>query len=484
MERGCCIGIDQGSSTTKAVVVGRDGRILFRAKRELTRPFREGPRVEQDPEVILRSVREVLDEAVLQERNEGIPVLGVGFSCQRSSCLAWDEGSGEPLSPVLSWRDTRGSSFVAGLAEHKDHVISVTGLPLTPYYSASKFRWLSENIPSSRRKTAVFGALSSFLAQRLTGSPQAVIDHTNAARTQLMDIGTLAWAPDLIELFGLEDIRLPEIAPTLGAYGKMQTSAGPVPLLACIGDQQAALLGLGVTGEGECCINYGTGAFLLVSTGMILKRVPGLLSSIHYSSNGEQRYLLEGSVNAAGDALEWLRSRFGLFGGFDEVDDLCWKATENVVAFLGLNGTGAPHWETDIASAIYGLSAGSGPADIVRATVEGIVFFVQDIADAMKEASLAPTTYIASGGLSSISYLIQAQADLLGRDIVVTPLSDTSALGAAFLAGLGQGTWTPADLGRTAGRGEPVSPRTNTGLLRRRRRWKALHEAVRALDRL
>ncbi len=484
MERGCFIGIDQGSSTTKAVVIGRDGKVLFRAKRELSAPFREGNRVEQDPEEILRSVREVLNETALQAREGSVPILGAGLSCQRSSCLVWNEASGEALSPVISWRDTRGAALVGGLAEHKERVFTISGLPLTPYYAASKFHWLLENMPPAREKAAVFGTLSSFLVQRLTGSRQAAIDHTNAARTQLMDIGTLAWAPELLELFGLQDIRLPEIVPTVSAYGTMTTPAGPFPLLACIGDQQAALLGLGVTGEGEWGVNYGTGAFLLANTGTIVRRAPGLLSSVHYSINGERLYLLEGSVNAAGDALEWLRSRFGLFGGFDDVDDLCWKATDDVVAFLGLNGIGAPHWEAGIASALYGLTAGSGPEDIVRAAVEGIAFFVQDIADAMKTAGLVPTSCIASGGLSSITYLVQAQADLAGMVLAVSTSPETSAQGAAFLSGLGARAWTASDIGRLVERGEASPPRKNRKLLRRRRLWLELHHVVRDLDRI
>ncbi len=481
---GCFIGIDQGSSATKAVVVGWDGSVLYRTKRELSAPFREGLRVEQDPAEIIRSVREVLDETAIHTRDSGLDLIGAGLSCQRSSCLAWDQTSGQPLSPVLSWRDRRGAATVEALTARKERVFNLSGMPLTPYYSATKFGWILESVPASRQAAAVFGTLSSFLTQRLTGSDHALIDHTNAARTQLMDIGSMDWSGELRDIFRLGDIRLPKIVPTVNDFGLMKTSAGPVALLACIGDQQAALLGLGVTGAAEGGINYGTGGFVLVNTGMTLKRAPGLISSVHYSTGSGPHYLLEGSVNAAGDALEWLRSRFGLFRGFDDVDDLCWKATEDVVAFLGLNGTGAPHWENSISSALHGLTAGSNAADVVRASIECIAFFVQDIADAMRASGISPELFIASGGLSSFSYLVQVQADLLGKNVSVSHSSDASAQGAAFLAGLGRGAWTAEDIGRMTRREEPAIPRANQGLFRRRRRWTALHQAVLALDRI
>jgi glycerol kinase len=384
----------------------------------------------------------------------------------------------------MSWRDTRGAAIVSGLADRKDRIFEATGLPLTPYYSASKIRWIFENIPASRERTAVFGTVSSFLAQRLTGRPRAAVDHTNASRTQLMNIRTLEWDPELRGLFGLRDIRLPEIVPTANDHGRIATSSGPVPLLACIGDQQAALLGLGVTAEGQAGINYGTGAFLLINTGTSLRTVSGLMASVHYSTERERYYLLEGSVNAAGDALEWLRSRFGLFSGYEAVDDLCWKAATDVIAFLGLNGTGAPHWERGISSAFHGLTAESGPEDVVRGAVECIAFFLQDIAETAHASGVGAASIVASGGLTSLSYLVQVQADLSGREIIVSPAAETSALGAAFLAGLGHGAWTASAIHSLARSGETVPPRVNTGLLRRRRRWTALHRAVRELDRI
>ncbi len=483
MERGCFIGIDQGSSSTKALAVATDGAVLFRAKRELPPPLRDGPRVEQDPGEVLGSVCDVLDEIVRQAKDAGIPVFGAGLSCQRSSCLVWDGPSGRPLSPVLSWRDTRGASFVDSLAEQADRIFAATGLPLTPYYSASKLRWLREHVPSAREGTARFGTLSSFLCRRLTAVEHDVIDHTNAARTQLMDVRTCAWDPQLIDLFDLGGAGLPEIVPTAFRFGVIDTPAGPVPLLASIGDQQSAMLGLGVTEAGEGGINYGTGGFLMVNTGTELRPAAGLMASVHYSRESERRYLLEGSVNAVGDALEWLRSRFNLFGAYREVDGLCREATGDVVVFLGLNGTGAPHWERDVPTALQGLTGGSGPADIVRAAVEGFAFFLKDIADAAAAAGVRPSSLVVSGGLSSIGYLVRTQADILGMDLTVASFPESSARGAAYLAGMQYGTWNAADVRSMAGGGRAVAARPNPSLLRRYGRWKDLHRMVRGFGR-
>jgi len=485
MSQACFIGIDQGSSATKAVVLSAAGLVLFSTRQELPPPFREGLRIEQDPLQLLTSVHKVLDDMIQQVQGSGFSVTGIGLACQRSSCLVWDESTGEPLSPLLSWRDTRGMDIVRLLAQKEPMIFRQSGLPLTPYYSASKFRWLRENLAEGKPANRVFGTLSSFLVQQLTNSKPALIDHTNAARTQLMSIHTLSWDNELLEAFGLTGIRLPGIRPTVHGYGTVRTAAGTIPLLASLGDQQAAMFGLGVLAEGAAGINYGTGGFLMVNTGKTLVPAPGLMASVYYSDDREQHYLLEGSVNAVGDALEWLRSRLGLFKEYSEVDDLCWKAATPVTAFIGLNGIGAPHWEAEMASAFHGLEPESTSADLVRAVVEGVAFFMKDIADAMHTAGVEPDSFILSGGLSSLSYLVQIQADILGKDISISTAREASALGAALLAGMQHGTWTGEDITRMmTPQGETVQGEPNPGLARRYRQWKELHRMTRELNRL
>ena len=475
MTKGYFIGIDQGSSSTKAIAVDSDGHFLGGSRRDLSPPVREGDRVEHDPEEVLASVRQVIDEVFDHACATGHPLLGLGLSCQRSSCLLWEAGTGAPLSPVLSWRDTRGSAMVDDLASETASIFDRTGLPLTPYYAASKLRWLWDNIPAARESGSVLGTLSSFLCQRMTGASAPLIDHTHAARTQLMDIRSMTWDRELIGLFGLEGVRLPEIVPTAHQYGLVATRQGSAPLLACLGDQQAAMLGLGVADERRGGINYGTGGFLMVNTGTSLVPVPRLMASVHFSTADRTSYLVEGSVNAVGDGLAWLRTNFGLFRRDSELEPLCRTASTDVAVFLGLNGTGAPHWERDIGSAIQGLTPHSTAADIVRGAVEGIAFFMADIAAALRASNIRPMTFTVSGGLSSLRYLVEAQAALLGSPLLICDGRETSALGAAFLAGLGLGAWTIKDLDRLLPTATSVDPLQDKGLEQRYHAWQALH---------
>ncbi|HXY53531.1 MAG TPA: FGGY family carbohydrate kinase [Nitrospirota bacterium] len=484
MPKDCFIGIDQGSSSTKALAISTEGQVLYTTKRNLPLPLRDGGRIEHDPNEILRSVEEALNESIESARASGFDILGVGLSCQRSSCLIWNEATGEPLSPVISWRDTRGHDLIRQMASEEATIWSTSGLPLTPYYSASKLRWLKENNPASRQETTVFGTVSSFLVQRLTGRERSVIDHANAARTQLLNIRSLEWDQDLIRLFGLDGIRLPEIAPTAMEFGRLPKASGAYPLLASIGDQQAAMIGLGVVEKGDGGINYGTGGFLMVNTGHELIPAPGLMSSVHYSTDRARHYLLEGSVNAVGDSLVWLRDNLRLFTDFAEVDDLCWKASTDVLVFVGLNGTGAPHWESGISTSVHGLTAASTAADIVRGTIEGTAFFMKDIVETMRSAGLEPRAFAVSGGLSSVSYLTQIQADILRKDVIVSREQEVSALGAALLAGLMRGTWGIEEIKRITSLGETVNGEENPGAERRYRRWKELHRVTRVLDSL
>jgi glycerol kinase len=236
--------------------------------------------------------------------------------------------------------------------------------------------------------------------------------------------------------------------------------------------------------KGAGAISYGTGGFLMVNTGRSLVKTKSLMASVLYSTKDKSCYLLEGSVNAAGDALAWLRTNLGLFSGYDEVDDLCWKAAADAVVFIGLNGTGAPHWETEISSSIHGMTGRTTAADIVRGTVEGIAFFMKDIAETIRSAGIEASRFSLSGGLSSLSYLVQVQADLLGKDLCVSSEQEISALGAALLAGMEQGTWSPESVGSITLPGETVSGRANPGLEKRHRRWKELHRVTALLDRI
>ncbi len=481
MPTGCFIGIDQGSSSTKSAVVSLEGQVLFETRKDLKLPLRAGFLVEHNAEDILHSVAGALKESVQAVQGTSVPILGIGLSCQRSSCLSFSESTGAPLTPVISWRDTRGHNLIDSIKDQGSLIQRLSGLPLTPYYSASKLRWIRDNIAASKQPDAVFGTLSSLLVRYLCGNREDVIDHTHAARTQLMNINTLSWDDELLRLFGLTGIRLPKIVPSGHLFGKTRTEAGDVPLLACIGDQQAAMLGLGVLERGDAGINFGTGGFLMVNTGSELVPAQGLMASVHYSDDKEMRYLLEGSVNAVGDALEWLRTNLGLFKEYQEIDDLCWKAATDTVAFIGLNGTGAPYWETNISSSFHGLESESTSADMVRAAVEGFVFFIQRIAEEIQKSGIKLRNFVLAGGLSSITYLSQIQADILKTDLRVIGGREASALGAAFFAGMQYGAWKTDDIRRMASQGDLLKGETNPGLERRYNKWEKLHRLTKEL---
>src|SRR5271169_6218957 len=234
MPTGSFIGIDHGSSATKSVVVSVAGQVLFETRKDLPPPLRSGIRIEHVAEEILDSVSDVLNETVQAAKDAGVTILGIGLSCQRSSCLSWRESTGAPLTPVISWRDTRGNDLIDRMRDQGPVIHRLSGLPLTPYYSASKLRWIRDNIEASMQPDAVFGTLSSLLIRHLIGNREDVIDHTHAARTQLMNIKTLAWDEELLGLFGLTGIRLPKIVPSGHPFGKTHTPVGDVPLLACL----------------------------------------------------------------------------------------------------------------------------------------------------------------------------------------------------------------------------------------------------------
>jgi glycerol kinase len=484
MLSGCFIGLDQGSSATKAIAVSTEGQVIFQVRKDLALKIRDGSRVEHDAEEVRRSVSDALNESVQAVQGAGVRVLGIGLSCQRSSCLAWSGSTGAPLTPVISWRDTRGSELVENIKDQGPEILRLSGLPLTPYYSASKLRWIRDAVPAARLPDAIHGTLSSFLVRHLVGNTKDVIDHTHAARTQLMNITTHAWDEDLVRLFGLTGVALPKIVPSAHAFGNARTPAGDVPLLACLGDQQAAMLGLGVFEKGDAGINLGTGGFLMVNTGSGLVPAEGLMASVQYSDEQELHYLLEGSVNAVGDALEWTRTNLGLFKEYEEMDDLCWKAVTDTIAFIGLNGTGSPHWETNVSSSFHGLGPESTSADMVRAVVEGIVFFIKDIAEEIRKSGIEPGHFVLAGGLSSLTYLGQILADILKTDVRVSSNREASALGAAFLAGMQHGAWKPGDIRRMAAQGELVHGEANPGLERRYKKWKELHRITREMDRM
>jgi len=434
------VGIDQGSTATKACLLDARGRLLRVVSRRVTTRTPAAGWVEHDPGELYRSVRGVLG-AILRIISPAA-VAGVGIACQRSTCLFWDAQSGRPLTSALSWQDRRGEGICRNLARHAPFIARQTGLRLSPHYAASKIRWLLDRSTDLRRSTrngrARFGTLDSYLLFRLTGGASWSTDPTHAARTLLMDLRRLDWDPELLDLFGVPYRSLPPLRPSAFPAGEIQVRGARIRIAATVGDQQAALLGVGCRRRGEMVINYGTGAFAALNTGRRPVRIPGLLTSAAWSSEKTVRFLLEGPVNAAGSALEWMERLVGPGGSEAEsLQDL--DALPIVIPALA--GIGAPHWRSDLHAAILDLRRDTRPAQMRAATLAGIACRVREIVERMGRHRKSADPIVVAGGLLHRRALLQLQASLMGATLLHSAVPDATARGAALLAGHAQGAW-------------------------------------------
>lgn len=435
--REAVLALDQGSSSSRVLVFDSRGRVLARAQRpvRLLRP-REGW-AEHDPRELVGSLEGALDE-VLARLPRSVEIVGAGLACQRSTVAFWDRETLRLVSRAPSWMDGRASGAIAGLRSLRAEIHQRTGLYLTPYYSAPKMRWFIDHDPKVRaladsgRLRA--GPLTSLIAARLTRGDADAADPTMAQRTLLLGLDSLDWDMKLLRAFGLERGWLPGLRPTCGSWGVIERGGRRIPLLACVGDQQAAAVGLGADAPGAAVANYGTGAFLLVHVGARARRVPGLLTSIGARPRGgAPAFLLEGPVHAAGTSFDWL-ARLGLMKDPGRVDEAFARSRRRVFALPALGGLGAPHWEPEAKAAWWGLTAGTSAADLTRAVAEGLCFLVADVADAARAGGAALRCVRAAGGLARSERLMAFQADLLGVALERRRESEATALGAAALA--------------------------------------------------
>jgi glycerol kinase len=501
-------GLDLGSSSVKAVLVSRDGRAGAAARRGIATRRRPGGRVEHDAEDVLRAVLAAL-RAVLPGRAREPEPLGI--ATQRSTVLFWDRDSGRPLTPAYSWQDLRGEPLCnrlrrwsrsagdgtgalgpGGDGDLDQMIVRRTGLRLSPHYSASKLAWALRRVRGLRRRVAagkaLWGTLGTFLTWRLSGGAAYTMDHANAQRTSLFDLATRSWDPELFELFDIGTLldapALPALTPTtLAAPVTLDRSGLPLRLLAMTGDQQAALLGLGCRAEGAIAISYGSGAFVLINTGPRLVRVRGLLSTLLASWREEGagpeaavRYALEGTVNAAATALDWagrrlrLRVRTADLDRFLGPDDGRPRAVHFLPAVAGI---GAPRWDPAARPRFSGNVRRAPASDLLRAVVESIACRCAEIvraASAHLEAGTGPASdrpvarldaapVLAAGGLTRCRALLQAQADLLQRPVIVRESPDAGCLGAALLTQAPSAWWAA---GRAA-RGRGVAGQRRAG---------------------
>jgi glycerol kinase len=455
------LAIDQGTTGTTCLVFDGDGEIAGRAYSEFEQHFPRPGWVEHDPTEIWEVTRRVAGEAIAAAGIAGAELDAIGITNQRETVVAWDRASGEPVHRALVWQDRRTAARCDELAEagNQELVRERTGLVIDPYFSGTKIEWLLQNVEAARG--AVFGTIDSWLAFKLTG--RHVTDYSNASRTMLFDIRRLGWDPDLCELLGIEAASLPEPRPSAEVYGSTTAFGGEVPVAGIAGDQQAALFGQGCRREGMAKSTYGTGSFVLLNTGE--KPSPpreGLLTTIAWGLFDRVDYALEAAVFVSGAAVQWLRDGLGIIDSAAATEELAASlpGNEGVYFVPALTGLGSPHWDPYARGAIVGLTRGSGRAHLARAALEAIAYQTVDAVRASEAAAGGSLEVLkADGGAVANRWLMQFQADVLGTPVVVPRIPETTAVGAAHLAGLATGVWRPADLDamwREAARYEPA----------------------------
>jgi glycerol kinase len=454
------LAIDQGTTGTTCIVFDGDGRIAGRAYSEFEQHFPRPGWVEHDASEIWAVTRRVAAEAIAAAGIEGRELDGIGIANQRETVVAWDPASGEPVHRALVWQDRRTAERCDALraAGHEGLVRARTGLTIDPYFSGTKIEWLLGNAEGAER--AVFGTVDSWLLFKLTG--RHVTDYSNASRTMLFDIHELAWDAELCDLLGVDPRRLPEPLPSAHVYGTTSEFGGEVPVAGIAGDQQAALFGQACHRAGMAKNTYGTGSFVLLNTG---REAPdpgeGLLATVAWGLGEEVDYALEASIFVTGAAVQWLRDGLGVIDEAGETEALAASLDSNDGVYFvpALTGLGSPHWDPYARGTIVGLTRGSGRAHLARAALEAIAYQTVDAVRAQEGACGEPLRLLkADGGAVVNRWLMQFQADVLGAPVVVPEIAETTALGAAYLAGIATGRWSREQVGemwRQAARYEP-----------------------------
>jgi glycerol kinase len=456
-DRRVILALDQGTTSSRAIAFAPDGSVRGVAQQELGLSFPQPGWVEMDPVEIWTAQRATAVEALRRAGAAPGDVAGIGITNQRETTIVWDRATSTPIAPAIVWQDRRTAARCDELraAGHLDLVRSRTGLLLDPYFSATKIAWLLDTVPGARaraeRGELVFGTVDSWLAWCLTGGRLHVTDATNASRTLLYDLHAGAWDAELLDLFGVPAALLPRVVDTSGVVGHTDAEVlgAAVPLAGMVGDQQAALFGQACTARGMTKVTYGTGCFLLMHTGEQPVASPGgLLSTVAAQIGGRRTYALEGSVFIGGAAVQWLRDGLGIIRDAPEAGKLAAEVPDSGGVYFvpALAGLGAPWWEPNARGAILGLTRGSTAAHIARATLEGIAFQVTDLLGAVAaDAGATPAENRVDGGAARSDLLLQFQADVLATPVTRAAQTESTALGAALLAGLATGVWAGPD---------------------------------------
>ena len=445
------MALDQGTTSSRAIIFDKEGRICSIKQKEFTQLFPQNGWVEHDPKEIWASQMSVMMEARETMGIRPDEIAAIGITNQRETTIVWERSTGKPVYPAIVWQCRRTADRIKELkAEGYDKVIrEKTGLIVDPYFSATKIEWILDNVPGARQRALdgelMFGTVDTWLIYKLTGGKVHATDYTNASRTMLFNIHTLEWDRELLSKFNIPESMLPEVKNSSEIYGytNKEIFGGEIPIAGVAGDQQAALFGQCCFKAGDVKNTYGTGCFLLMNTGdKAVTSKQGLLTTIAIGLGGKVSYALEGSVFVAGAAIKWLRDEMKLIDSAADTEHISLSVPDSngvyvVPAFTGL---GAPYWDAYARGAVFGLTRGTSRAHFVRATVESLAYETWDVLRAMEaDAGLSITSLRVDGGASANNFLMQFQADIQNAQIVRPEITETTALGAAYLAGLAVG---------------------------------------------
>ena len=447
------LALDQGTTSSRAILFDRQGQIVSQAQKEFTQIFPQPGWVEHDPREIWSTQAGVAAEATVKAGHNGSNIAAIGITNQRETAVVWNRHTGAPVYNAIVWQDRRTAAYCDELREagHEELIRHKTGLLLDAYFSASKVRWILDNVPNARQQAEAgelaFGTVDSWLIWNFTQGELHVTDVSNASRTMLFNIHTLAWDDELLALFDIPRSMLPTVKQSSEVYGETKTTlfASKIPIAGIAGDQQAALFGQMCTRPGMVKSTYGTGCFMLMNIGETPKLSQhNLLTTISWQIDGKVCYALEGSIFIAGAVVQWLRDNLGIIKTSSEIEQLATQVADTggvcfVPAFAGL---GAPHWDPYARGTIFGISRATKAAHIARAAVEAIAYQTMDVLKAMEaDSDLSIAELRVDGGATANQLLMQFQADVLDTIVVRPSMAETTALGAAYLAGLAVGYW-------------------------------------------
>ena len=459
---GYVMAFDAGTTSERAIVFDKSGRIVSLAQKEIQQYYPKAGWVEHDPMEIWSAQLGVAVEAMSKAGLNAEDIEAIGITNQRETTIVWDKETGLPVYKAIVWQCRRTTRICDGLAEYRDMIRDKTGLVIDPYFSATKLKWILDNVEGAADKAArgklLFGTVESWLIWKLTKGRVHVTDQSNASRTMLFNIHELKWDEEICALLGIPLCMLPKVVSNSEVYGESDPSymGGSIKIAGAAGDQQAALFGQKCFNAGDIKNTYGTGCFLLMNTGEnAIDSKNGLVTTIAWNKNGKTTYALEGSVFMGGAVIQWLRDELGLINNAAETEELALKVKDTngcyiVPAFTGL---GAPYWKPEAKGIITGLSRGVGKYHIIRAALDSIAYQVNDIVSAMShDAGSVLRVLKVDGGASNNAYLCQMQADISDVKVVRPECVETTALGAAYLAGLASGFWKDeADIEKRSG---------------------------------